>query len=39
MKDMGLLEMLTDILYYPFKTNLYNLENLADIPEQMFKIM
>lgn len=29
---MGLLEMLTDILYYPFKTNLYNLDNLEDIP-------
>lgn len=30
---MGLLEILTDILYYPFKNNLYNLENLDEIPE------
>jgi len=33
---MGLLEMLTDILYYPFKTNLYNLDNLDSIPSQIF---
>ena len=38
MKDMNLLEILTDILYYPFKNNFYNIKNLSNVKKEMISV-
>ena len=30
MKDFHFLELLTDIIYYPFKNNVYNISDLSN---------
>ena len=39
MKDMNLLEILTDILYYPFENNLYNIKDLSDVKKEMISVI
>lgn len=36
---MGLLEILFDILHYSFIAKFFNLENLEEIPSNLFKIL
>lgn len=36
---MGLLEILFDILYYSFIAKYFNIDNLEEIPSNLFKIL
>ena len=37
-KDMKLLEILVDLLYFPFKSKIYDLNDLSEIPSDVIKI-
>ena len=37
-KDIKLIEILVDLLYFPFKTKIYDLNDLTVIPEDLIKI-
>ena len=38
MKEMNLLEILTDILYYPFEHKFYSIKDLSNVKKEMISV-